>query len=38
MPEGYQRAAFSVEIARQFSNLPSLGRAWRANVSISIGF
>jgi hemolysin activation/secretion protein len=38
MPDGYRRATLSVEIARQFSNLPNLERAWRTNVSISIGF
>jgi hemolysin activation/secretion protein len=38
MPGGYQGAAFSVEVARQYSNLPNLTQGWRANVSMSIRF
>ena len=38
MPDGYQGATLSVEVARQFSNLPNLTQAWRANVGISLRF
>jgi hemolysin activation/secretion protein len=38
LPGGYQGATLGVEAARQFSNLPNLSQAWRANVSMSIRF
>jgi hemolysin activation/secretion protein len=37
-PGGYQGVALGLEIARQFSNLPTLPQAWRANVSVSLRF
>ncbi|MDO9413831.1 MAG: ShlB/FhaC/HecB family hemolysin secretion/activation protein [Pseudolabrys sp.] len=38
MSGGYQGASLSVEIARQFSNVPDVEHAWRTNVSLSIRF
>jgi hemolysin activation/secretion protein len=38
MPGGYQGVTLGVEVARQFSNLPNLTHAWRANVNMSIRF
>ena len=38
MPKGYQGATLSIEVARQFSNVPNLEQAWRTNVSLSIRF
>jgi hemolysin activation/secretion protein len=38
LPGGYQGATLGLELARQFSNLPNLTQAWRANVSMSIRF
>jgi hemolysin activation/secretion protein len=38
LPGGYQGATLGLEVARQFSNLPNLTQAWRANVSMSIRF
>ena len=38
LPGGYQGVSLELEVARQFSNLPTLTQAWRANVGISIRF
>jgi hemolysin activation/secretion protein len=38
MPAGYLSPSLGLEVARQFSNLPSLAHAWRVNVSISTRF
>jgi hemolysin activation/secretion protein len=35
---GYQGVTFGLEVARQYSNLPNLTRAWRTNFSMSIRF
>jgi hemolysin activation/secretion protein len=38
IPDGYQGATLSVEVARQFSNLPNVTHAWRGNISMNIRF
>jgi hypothetical protein len=38
LPGGYQGATLNIEVARQFSNLPGLTQAWRANVGVSLRF
>jgi hemolysin activation/secretion protein len=38
MPGGDQGVTFGLEMARQYSNLPNLTQAWRANVSMSMRF
>ena len=38
MTGGYQGVSLGVEVARQYSNLPNLPQAWRANVSMNIRF
>jgi hemolysin activation/secretion protein len=38
MPGGYQGAALGLEVARQFSNLPSLPHSWRGQVVMSFRF
>ncbi|MGC2780754.1 MAG: ShlB/FhaC/HecB family hemolysin secretion/activation protein [Bradyrhizobium sp.] len=38
MPGGYQGVTLGLELARQYSNLPNLPHAWRANVSVSMRF
>ncbi|HYI27026.1 MAG TPA: ShlB/FhaC/HecB family hemolysin secretion/activation protein [Bradyrhizobium sp.] len=35
---GYKGVTLSLEVARQFSNLPNLAHGWRGNVSMSIRF
>jgi hypothetical protein len=35
---GYQGASVALELARQYSNLPLLGHAWRGNFTMSIRF
>ncbi len=36
--DGYQGASLGLEVARQFSNLPTLLQAWRGNIVISLRF
>jgi hypothetical protein len=38
IPGGYEGVTLSLEVARQFSNLPNLAHGWRGNVSMSIRF
>ena len=38
LPGGYQGAAFGLEVARQFSDLPNLSHSWRAQVVMSFRF
>jgi hemolysin activation/secretion protein len=38
VPGGYQGVTLGLEVARQFSNLPTLPQAWRVNVSMSLRF
>lgn len=38
VPGGYQGVTLELEVARQFSNLPTLTHAWRANAGMSIRF
>jgi hemolysin activation/secretion protein len=38
IPGGYQGAAFGLEVARQFSNLPNLSHSWRGQVVMSFRF
>jgi hemolysin activation/secretion protein len=38
VPGGYQGVTLGREVARQFSNLPTLPQAWRVNVSMSVRF
>jgi hemolysin activation/secretion protein len=38
VPGGYQGVTLGLEVARQFSNLPTLPQAWRTNVSVSFRF
>jgi hemolysin activation/secretion protein len=38
LPGGYQGLTANFEVARQFSDLPTLAHGWRENVSISMRF
>jgi hemolysin activation/secretion protein len=38
LPGGYQGVTLGLEMARQFSNLPTLPQAWRGNVVMSFRF
>jgi hemolysin activation/secretion protein len=38
LPGGYQGVTLGLEVARQFSNLPTLPQAWRGNVVMSLRF
>jgi hemolysin activation/secretion protein len=38
LPNGYQGLTVNFEVARQFSDLPTLAQGWRENVSINMQF
>ena len=38
MPGGYEGVTLSLEMARQYSDLPNLAHAWRGNVGIGVRF
>ena len=38
LPGGYQGLTANFEVARQFSDLPTLAHGWRENVSINMRF
>jgi hemolysin activation/secretion protein len=38
MPNGYQGASLGLEVARQYSDLETVGHGWRGNVTLNVRF